>query len=454
VGGEGRLRAVDAVWLELERGGPPVTIGSVSLCDGPAPGIRELRSLVRERLALMPRLEQRADEGHRWVAAPVDLAHHVRRRTLPTGSRRALDAYVGHLMAEPLDPARPLWGLRLVQGLDADRWALVWRLHHSLADGLGALLLVGHVFDTAPSGGRTLPQAVVAGAREAPAAATGSPARRGSRLLRVGSATAAGTLHAAGAAVAALPHLAEAARSVVPSPPSSPLTGSLGPGRRWRSLELELADVKSVGRAEGGTVNDVVVALVAAGLRTWLLRAGVDLAADQSVRCMLPVSLRRPGDDASGNQVSAILAHLPVGIADPHERFRAIARHLDELKRSRGFLAVPVLLDLVDRTVPTSVQELAVGQVGDAMTPWLVEAVATNVPGPPFPLWVLGRPVRSIHPVIPLAAQVRTTIGVLSYDGTLDVGVTVASGVDGGPDADVIAEAMAAELERLRRTRA
>ncbi len=443
-----RLRAVDAVWLELERGGPPVAIGSVSLCDGPAPSIRDLRALVRHRLPLMPRLTERPDRDHVWVPADVDLAHHVRRATLRSGSRAALDGYVGRLMAEALEPSRPLWGLRLVDGLDGDGWALVWRLHHSVADGVGALLLAGHLFDTAPTGGPSLPQAILAAAP--PRRTHPDPQPRGARarLERAGGLLAAGTLHAAGATLAAVPHLPDAVRSTVPAAPSS-LTGALGHRRRWRSLELPLADLKRVGRAEGGTVNDVVVALVAGGFRALLLAEGVDLDPGATVRCMLPVSLRLPGDDASQNQVSALLAHLPVGVADPHARLRSVVHHLDGLKRSRGYLAVPALLDVVDRTVPTAVQELAVAQFGDSVTPWLMDTVATNVPGPQFPLWLLGRQVRSLHPVIPVAAHIRTTIGVLSYDGSVDVGLTAAVGEDGAPDIDAIAAGMCADLAAL-----
>ena len=443
----GRLRAIDAVWLELERGGPPVAIGSVSRCDGPAPSIRELRDLVRDRLPLMPRLAERADHHH-WVPVGIDLGRHVRRVRLRTSSPADLDAFIGSLMEEPFDPDRPLWQLILVDGID-DGWALVWRLHHSIADGIGALLLAGHVFDTLPTGGPTLPERALDLARDdaSPKAARGTVQRLGSTSARV----AHGTLHGAATTLAALPHLREAVRTTLPAPPS-PLTGPLGSRRRWRSLELPLADVKRVGKAEEGTVNDVVVALVTAGFRNLLLDDGRPLPDGQPVRCLLPVNLRGAADASAQNQLSALLAQLPVWVEDPHERLRAVVHHLDGLKRSRGYLAVPALLDLVDRAVPAVVQEVAVAHLGDALTPWYLDVVATNVPGPQFPLWVLGRQVRSMHPVIPVAAHIRTTIGVLSYDGSLDIGITTATdGGDPGRAADLIADGMAADLETLRR---
>ena len=428
-----RLHAIDAVWLGLEHGDAPVAIGSASRCEGPVPRIGEVRALVASRLDRMPRLGQVAVDARTWADVDVDLRVHVRREH---ARGVTVDEAVAALMPRRFEPGRPLWSLHVVDGLaDAD-WALVWRLHHSIADGIGAVLLAGQVFDTAPAGGTTLPERVLELARARPPAPSGR--RPGLR----------GTLHAAGAALTALAAVPDALASVTPAPNGlEGLTGALGPQRRWRSLELPLAEVKQVGRAHGGTVNDVVVTLVAGGWRRALLEERGRLPEGAHVRCLLPVSLRPPGDDSAQNEVSALVASLPVGLADPDARLDRVVRHLGHLKASRGYLAVPAILGLVDRAVPPAVQSAAVGALGEAVAPMLVDTVATNVPGPAFPLWVLGRRVRSLHPVIPVAAHVRATVGILSFDGTLDIGITAA--LPGGPDVDAMAAGMRADLQAL-----
>lgn len=209
--------------------------------------------------------------------------------------------------------------------------------------------------------------------------------------------------------------------------PPGELSGTLGDTRRWESRTAPLADAKAAGRAFGATVNDVVLAAVAAGFRAVLLSRG-DVPADRRLRVMVPVSLRRPGDTATDNQVSAVTVPLPVGRADPVDRLAEVAATTRRLKDVGAPALGVALLGAVDTLVPAAVQDVAVGY-GAAVPEWFVEGVVTNVPGPQFPLWVLGRRVRTLTPTIPLGGNLRLIVGVLSFDGDIDIGVT-GDGVD------------------------
>lgn len=427
-----RLSALDALWLDAETSGPPIAIGSVAVLDGPARSVDEVREHVRARLVLLPRFRQRLSPDPltlrhaAWVDCEPDLAHHVRARRI--GPRRVdLDHAVSAIMEEPLARDRPLWDLQVLRGLDDDRWALVWRMHHAVADGEGASMLLGNLYDLRRSGGPTMTDAL----RQAPARATRSAG--GSSPVGVVTDTAK-----------ALPRTARSMLDLAPRTPS-PLTGEVSAERAWRSAQVPLADARAAGKALGATVNDIVVTAVTTGFRDLLLGRGAE--PERSLRAVVPVSLRTPGDDQADNQVAMISAELPVTAADVAGRLAAVRDSTGRGKAS----AVPQLLgafwSLVDRLVPAGVQELVVERA-TPLSRAFVDTLITNVPGPAFPLFFAGRRAHASYPIIPVDGALRVTVGVVSYDGMLNIGVTTdATNV---PDSDVLLSGIRRGFEELQ----
>ena len=239
---------------------------------------------------------------------------------------------------------------------------------------------------------------------------------------------------------------------VRPTPPTS-LNGPIGPHRRYAWADADLADVKRIRAAHGGTVNDVVLALITRGFRDLLLSRGEDVEG-RVIRTLVPVSVRPRGDGgpAAGdgtltNKVSAMFAELPVGIQDPVERLHAITAQLRDLKESRqavagealtssmGF-APPMLLTLGMR-----VATRAARRMGN------LDTVTTNVPGPQFPLYSCGRKLLRAFPYVPLAAPLRVGVSIFSYNGELTFGLT--GDYDCAPDLDVLAEGIGAAVKEL-----
>ncbi len=244
-------------------------------------------------------------------------------------------------------------------------------------------------------------------------------ARRGSDLVARALATATATAESlrgpAGAVAAQLPGSAGV------------LAGDPGPERTWTTTRVPMGDVRRIRAAFGGTVNDVVMALMSGAYRALLADLGVD-PDQQAVRVLVPVSLRSPGDLSANNQISALLVSLPLA-GTTAARYADIRAHLEAVKDlGVAGLGAPIL-DTIDRAVPAFVQTVAVrrftGQVGGAFT----ETLVTNVPGPPFPIYVAGRRALSVAPTIPLGQPWRLTTGVVSYDGALHFGFTGGQGI-------------------------
>jgi WS/DGAT/MGAT family acyltransferase len=227
--------------------------------------------------------------------------------------------------------------------------------------------------------------------------------------------------------------------------PTHTLNGPLGPHRRWGWARAELADVKRVKAAAGCSVNDVVLAAVAGGFRTYLLERGDDVDAT-TIRSLVPVSVRTAEHAGSfGNHVTAMFAELPVSLADPRERLDEVTRRMRHLKVSGEAAGVESALTVAD-LVPATVMALG-ARVYARTGQRVVNTVTTNVPGPPHTLWLHGRPMLELFPWIPVAEGVRISIGILSYDGHVTFGVT--GDRDAVPDLDVLCAAIEESLREL-----
>ena len=421
-----RLSALDAAFLHLESPGSPLHFGAVAICDGPPPGADELVALIEQRIGLVPRYRSRLagsplDHGRpRWVADPAfRVEAHVHHTALPApGARSELSALVARVFAAPLDRKRALWELWLVEGLDDGSFALLFKTHHALVDGLAGVEVARAVLD---GGGR----GAVAAAASAPAAPDGLLGR----TLRDGvdGARAAVSLVRAAASLAATPAetLAGArsgasgvlalARELAVAAPDTPLRSN-GPGRSFASVSCELSELTR----PDATVNDILLAAIAGGLRRFLASRDVPTEGLE-LRALVPVALRAPGSAGGelGNRVAGLRTTLPVGIADPLERLAAVRSAMTAVKASPQALGVRVVTALGTLVPPPLIAALGRTQIA----PRLFNLGITNVPGPPEALSLMGRPLRSILPVPPLPRGHALSIAMLSYDGHAGLGL-------------------------------
>jgi WS/DGAT/MGAT family acyltransferase len=424
-----RLTALDAGFLDLERDrNAHMHVGMVAIYDGPAPGYRDLVALIDSRLHLVPRYRQRLafvpfQQGRPvWVdEAQLDLEHHVRHTALPApGGETELKRLAARLFAQRLDRDKPLWELWFVEGLDEGRFALIAKTHHCMIDGISGVDIATVLMDAEPR--RDIPRPTPWTARPAPGAAellveglayqVTHPVSVVRSALRENNEARQLFREVAGG----LPRLLGMAR-MGQAPPSS-LNQPIGPHRRFEMVRLDLAAVKKVRAGLGGTINDVILAVVTGALRELLLARGETPSAD--LRVMIPVSVRAPSQRGTlGNQVTAIFCPLPVGEADPAARLARVSRETRDLKESKqavGAMALTRLGDFMPATIAAQAARL------QAMTRFF-NLVVTNVPGPQQALSLLGRELRVAYPCVPLASGSTIGIALLSYNGAIGVGL-------------------------------
>jgi diacylglycerol O-acyltransferase / wax synthase len=454
-----RLSALDAGFLELEDDVQHLHVGSLLVLEGPAPTFAEVTRHVAGCLDRLPRHRQRAQRMPLDLARPAwvdDPTFRIENHLLHTavaspGTGEQLRTLFARLLSQPLDLDRPLWELWVVEGLEQGRWALVTKTHHAMVDGLAGGEVMEVLLDASPGvpdhepapwhpspppTRRELTASGLVGLARLPLDAAGALAglvRRG--LAAPGSLARAGVAGALGLARVGL----DAAT------PTHALNGPLGQPRRWGWARAELADVKRVRAAAGCSVNDVVLAAIAGGFRSYLEARGDDVDTT-TIRSLVPVSVRTPEHAGRlGNHVTAMFAELPVSVADPRERLDAVARDMRRLKASGEATGVGSALAVAD-LVPATLMALG-ARVYARTGQRVVNTVTTNVPGPPHTLYLLGRPMLELFPWIPVAEGVRISIGILSYDGHVTFGAT--GDRDAVPDLDDLCAAIEASLREL-----
>jgi len=447
------LSPLDASFLEIEDDISHMHIGSVGIFEGPTPSREDLCAAVSCKLHMVPRYRQKVRYPPLHVGPPVwiddahfNLDYHVRRTALASpGGEEELRALVGRVMSQQLDRTKPLWELWAAEGLGDGRWALISKTHHCMVDGVSATDLLSVLLDAEreperepappwtpaaePSTAGLIAQPLVRRAKSPFSAAAG--------LVRAPGEIADRALQAARGTVAM--------RDLLRPTPRTSLNGPIGPHRRWDWAHAGLSDVKSVRGALGGTVNDVVLAVISGGFRDLLLARGEDPAAT-TVRTLVPVSVRRQDEHGTyNNRVSAMFAELPVGIEDPVERLRSVSVQMDGLKRSHQAVAGEVLTSLTG-FAPALL--LALGQrLAFRMPQRALNTVTTNVPGPQRPLFLAGRRMLEAIPFVPLAGQVRIGVAIFSYDGSLKFGVT--GDYDTSPDIRILCEGIERAMGEL-----
>ncbi len=456
-----RLSVLDAEFLHIEDGVAHMHIAGASIFEGPAPGYDALVDMLAAKLHRIPRYRQRIrtvpfELGRPvWVDDPhFQLRYHVRHTALPApGDDAALRNLMGRLMSQELDRRRPLWEVWMVEGLDDGRWALVSKVHHCMVDGVSGADLLSIILDVErhPELGEPVPWspspepsglATVVDAWSGLASDTFGLVRRIPAALRdpVGALRSAwGT---AGGALELASHLGTTTPTT--------LEGSIGPHRAWAHASVSIDTIRDIRKGLDATLNDVVLGVLAGAYRELLLHRGED--ADATVlRTLVPVSVRAP--DAHGvldNRVSAILLELPVHLADPVERVALVHAEMEHHKASHMSETGQLVVRLGDLAPP-----MVIGPFMRAATRLVarvpqrsVNTVTTNVPGPQFPLYCLGREMLAHLPFVPLSYGVRVGTAIMSYNGQLAFGIT--GDYDAASDVDVLASAIPAGFDELR----
>ena len=450
-----RLSPLDASFLFMEEPTTAMHVGGLMTFDD-TPGFDADRFVAQigERLASVPRYRQKIREVPVHLGLPVwvddpgfELDYHVRRSALPApGSDAQLRELVGRLMSRQLDRARPLWEIYLVEGLSDDRFAIVTKIHHALVDGLSSIDVGTVLLDVTPTP-RESPADDWRPAPEPSGLALAADAVQ-EQLLRpqLVFGTAQRALLDVRSVVRTGGAILAAARSASRPAPANPLNAPIGKQRRYGTSAGPLDDYKAIRKEHGGTVNDVVLAVVTGALRRWMTTRGEPVRATTTVRAMVPVSVRARSDGRLGNQISAYFVDLPVGEPDPVARLEAVTAAMSGHKSSGQAIGASALIGLVGLATPTLHSMSA--RLTSSMSSRVFNVVVTNVPGPQFPLYAMGARMRDMYPVVPLAKGQAVSIGITSYDGGIFYGLNADRDAMG--DVDVLADAIGASLDELR----
>jgi diacylglycerol O-acyltransferase / wax synthase len=445
-----RLTGLDTSFLHMERAGAHMHVASTIVFEGSPPSHEEFRDHIASRLHLVPRFRQKLrfvpfGQGRPvWVDDPhLNLDYHVRSTALPApGSDEQLRNLAARIFSQQLDRSKPLWELWLVEGLRDERFAIIGKSHHALVDGISGVDITTVLFDLdpEPKGPATTPPPWLARPEPTDVQLLGDALRerltspkeivRGFRAVLRGPRQVlrgvGATSKVIGAGMAA---------------PSSVFNVEIGPHRRFAMTQAQLNDLKRVKDAYGGTVNDVILSIVAGGIGNYLRARGHDTT-ELELRALVPVSVRAPDEHgALGNRISAMMAPLPVWCEDPVERLHVVTDQMGDLKASGQAVGAEILTRITDFAPTTITSQAARLQPAQRF----FNLVVTNVPGPQFPLYVLGRRMESIFPMVPLARRQALCVGIMSYNGQVNFGLV------GDYDAMADLESFGLDLETATR---
>src|SRR5271154_1381980 len=430
-----RLTALDSTFLHLEdHSSAHMHVAMVMIFKGEAPTPQELVDHILSRLHLVPRYRQRLayvplGQGRPiWTDDPhFNPRYHIRHTALPRpADEEALKRLAGRLFSQRLDRSKPLWEIWLVQSMSRGRFALIVKTHHALVDGISGVDITTVLFDAArepvapaapatPWSAKPLPgRAKLLGEALVERSTVPAEMMRGARALLRTPRRALGQVKDGLTSIGAT----TVAGINAPAPPS-PFNVDIGPHRRYTFLDADLSRFKAIKDSLGGTLNDVVLASVSLALGRYLRGEGHDTDG-LVLKAMVPISVRTSSQrGALGNQVAAMWAPLPVGVENPADCLKEISRAMEDLKKSRQAVGAQVLTNLAGFAPPTILSQAARLQ---ARQPFF-NLVVTNVPGPQFPLYLLGRRLEVLYPVVPLARRQALGIAVMSYDGHLGFGL-------------------------------
>ncbi|MGH2860962.1 MAG: WS/DGAT/MGAT family O-acyltransferase [Solirubrobacteraceae bacterium] len=458
------MTSTDAGFLHQETPSAHMHVGGVLLFKGPAPCFEDFLDHIRGRLHLVPRYRQKlaippAGSGRAlWVDdSNFNLEYHVRHAALPApGSEAQLLEMAARIASNPLDRTRPLWEFWLVEGLEpavgstTERFAMLAKNHHALVDGVSGIDLATVLLDFGraptqldtdelrPWQPQPEPSALdllVAGAHDA---------------LGAAAELATQALNAAAQPSRTLEILRDAAEGIgelvwtgLNPAPETPLNVTIGSHRRYRTVRQQLADYKTVKNSLGGTVNDVVLTVVAGALGNWLRSRGI--ATDGlEMRALVPVSVRTEGQRGMlGNRLTVMRGPLPVYIQDAAARLPVVSRAMDDLKSSKQAVGASTLVAVNDIAPPAVLAQASRLQFSTR----LFNLMVTNIPGPQIPLYILGRELQDLFPLAFLPQGHALAVAIMSYNGRVEYGLL--GDFDALPDIDLIAGGIDETLAEL-----
>lgn len=451
------LSRLDASFLALETPTTHMHVAGVVLFDGTelmtsegGIDIGRMKAHINAKLGYIPRYRQRLawappNRHPVWIDDDhFNFDYHVRHTSLPRpGTDDQLKRLAGRIVSQPLDRAKPLWELWVVEGMSDNRFAVIAKIHHCMIDGISGVDLSTILLNVVPTS-------------EIEPAMEWEP-RPSPNNIQLAVAEAARVTRSALDTVTNLPVLAKRGGEVaiavggrgfaalnslrsgwLRTTTRTPLNPALGPNRRFDWTETALADVKAIRAALGGSVNDVVLAIAAGAIRRFLLQDRGFEVGEGEFRVMNPVSTRRADQrGALGNQVAMWLVNLPVADPDPVSRLEKIKAETSTLKKTNQALGAATLVEL-SRGTPLTLISLANRVVGPMMRPF--NLTITNVPGPQFPMYLLEAPMLANYPIVPLWSQHGLGLALFSYNGSLAWGVH--ADFDAVPDTAAITSAI------------
>jgi diacylglycerol O-acyltransferase / wax synthase len=430
-GHKDRLTAIDASFLHQEKDASHMHVGALVTFDGPPPAHDDFIAHLESRLQLVPRYRQklafpRFEMGRPfWVDDPsFNLDYHVRHTALPRpGSDEQLRQLVGRIFSQRLDRSKPLWELWLVQGLEGGRFALISKTHHSLVDGVAGVDVATVLFDLQPVPAETSSESWTPEPEPSDVELVAEGVKG---LIRTPVSLAGRALGALSRPGQSLGQAREAAEGIgevlwagLNPAPDVPLNVEIGPHRRVSWVQSRLSDFKEIKNALDGTVNDAVLAVVAGALGRWLRERGVRTEG-MELRALVPVSIRAEDERGTlGNRIAAMRGPLPVYVRDPIERLRTVQEAMGNLKQSKQALGAEVIAGLQDFAPPTLLAQASRLNFSTR----LFNLIVTNVPGPQFPLYLLGREMETIVPIAFLPEHHALAIAIMSYNGKVEFGL-------------------------------
>jgi WS/DGAT/MGAT family acyltransferase len=380
----------------------------------------------------------------------LNLDYHIRHSSLPApGDDDQLSLLIGRIFSQRLDRSKPLWEMWLVQGLEGNRFALITKTHHALVDGISGVDLATVLYDANPVPVGLVPPVRPWEPQPEPSDTqllaksvpnvTRVPVRIGKRFLRAAQHPRESVSHATEVAQG----IGEVAWELMNPAPKVPLNTDIGTHRRYLWVHASLADFKVVKDAFDGTVNDVVLAVAAGALRRWLRGRGIRTQGLE-LRGLVPVSLRTEEERGMmGNRLAVFRAPLPVYAEDPVERLRIVREEMSKVKQSKQVMGAQAIVGLNDFAPPTVLAQASRLNFSTR----LFNMIVTNVPGPQFPLYVLGRELETVVPVAFLPVNHALALANFSYNGKMSFGLL--GDFDAMEDIDVMQQGLVESLNEL-----
>ncbi|MGI8731625.1 MAG: WS/DGAT/MGAT family O-acyltransferase [Solirubrobacteraceae bacterium] len=452
-----RLQALDAGFLHQEGPASHMHVGALVIAEGPVPDYEDLLDSIRRRLHLVPRYRQRlvfppANSGRPLWTDDTDfnIVYHVRYTALPEpGSHEQLMQLCARVFSQQLDRSKPLWEFWLIEGLDDGSFGLLTKAHHAMIDGIGGVDLATVLFDLGPEP-TPIDEDLDPWVPEPDPNPVELLTAEVSDMAKVSASVTQKALdafrrpeHALRQARVAAEGVGEIVWAGLNPAPDTPLNVEIGPHRRFASVDSELTDFKAVKNAFGGTVNDVVLTVVAGALRHWLQSRGVRTEGLE-LRALVPVSVRTEDQrGAPGNRIAAMRGPLPVWVEDPVARLEVVREAMDDLKDSKQAIGAEVLSNVQNFAPPTVLAQASRINFSTRLFNMLV----TNIPGPQVPLYVQGREMRTVFPIAFLPQNHALAIAIMSYNGHMNFGLL--GDFDAMADLDEFAEAIQDALAEL-----